>query len=151
MTPDIFREEFIRPVLKQMKLWSPEAEDLLVGTAIHESGGFKAIRQMNGGPALSYFQMEPATLYDLYENFLKYRPELRDRIDQFQLKPFSMVENLTLNPAYATAAARLQYYRVREAIPDDLNGQAAYWKKYWNTDAGKGTTEQYIDHINHYT
>lgn len=150
MTPTIFKEEIIRPVIKHMKLWSNDAENLLLGTAIHESGGLKAIRQSGSGPALSYYQMEPATLYDLYENFLKYRPELRDRIDQFQIKSFSMVENLTLNPAYATAAARLQYYRVREAIPEDLKGQAAYWKKYWNTENGKGTIEQYIDHYENY-
>ncbi len=150
MTPIIFKEEIIRPVLKEMDMWSEAAESLLLGTAIHESGGLKALRQNGGGPALSYFQIEPATLYDLYDNYLSYRPSLREKLEQFQLKTFSIIENLTLNPAYATAAARLQYYRVPEALPETLDGQAAYWKKYWNTKDGKGTAEQYIKHYNHF-
>ena len=55
-----------------------------------------------------------------------------------------------MNPAYAVAAARFQYFRVPEKIPTTLEGQAKYWKKYWNTAAGKGTPEQYIIHYKHY-
>ena len=31
-----------------------------------------------------------------------------------------------------------------EAIPTTLTGQAAYWKKYYNTAAGEGTASQFI-------
>lgn len=41
--------------------------------------------------------------------------------------------------------ARLHYLRVAEAVPDDLRGQAGYWKQYYNTRAGKGTVEGYMD------
>lgn len=41
--------------------------------------------------------------------------------------------------------ARLHYLRVAEAVPDDLRGQAGYWKRYYNTRAGKGTVEGYMD------
>ena len=41
--------------------------------------------------------------------------------------------------------ARLHYLRVAEAVPDDLRGQAGYWKKYYNTRLGKGTVEGYMD------
>lgn len=150
MTPSEFRIEVIRPVLKKLELWSEEAEELLLGTAIHESGGLKKVRQSAGGPALSYFQIEPATLYDLYDNFLRFRPELKEHLDQFQVPALSLAENLTMNAAYATAAARLQYYRIPEAIPSSVKGQAEYWKKYWNTKLGKGTIEQYVAHHKHY-
>ncbi|MBT6031882.1 MAG: hypothetical protein HOH19_04850 [Kordiimonadaceae bacterium] len=37
---------------------------------------------------------------------------------------------LRLNLTFATAASRLHYYRVPEEIPDTLERQAEYWKKY---------------------
>ena len=151
MTPDQLRSEIIRPVLKGMDLWSQEAEELLLGTAIHESGGLKRIRQYEDGPALSYFQMEPATLFDLWDNFLVYRKDKMALLEKYKIPDLSLSENLILNPAFAVVAARLQYYRVPEPIPKKLDGQAAYWKKYWNTENGKGTPEKYITDYNHYT
>lgn len=145
MTPAQFREFIIRPILQDMNLWSKEAEDLMLGTAIHESDGMARITQYNG-PALSYYQMEPATLNDLYENFLDYRPEKKALLDQYKISHLSPEQNLITNMAYATAAARLNYYRVKESIPKSLNGQAHYWKKYWNTIYGKGSQEQYLAH-----
>lgn len=150
MTPDQLRTEIIRPVLKKIDLWSEAAEDLLLGTAVHESGGLKRVRQYDGGPALSYFQMEPATLFDLHDHFLKFRPEMREKLDQFQITALLISENLIMNLAYVTAAARLQYYRAPEEIPRGIQGQADYWKKYWNTEQGKGTPEQYITHYKYY-
>ena len=41
--------------------------------------------------------------------------------------------------------ARLHYLRVAEAVPDDLRGQAGYWKRYYNTRLGKGTVVGYMD------
>ena len=120
-----------------MDLWSVAAEDLLLGTAVHESAGLKRLRQYDGGPALSYFQLEPETLFDLHDNFLKFRPEKRVLLDFYQIPTISLTDNLIMNPAYAVAAARLQYFRVPDQIPTTLEGQAKYWKKYWNTDAGK--------------
>ncbi len=150
MTPVEFKREVIRPVIKKLDLWSVPAEELLLGTAIHESGGLKKVRQFGGGPALSYFQMEPATLYDLHDNFLAFRPKLKRALDQFQIPCLSLPENLTMNLAYAAAAARLQYYRAPEALPKSLEAQADYWKKYWNTAAGKGSPDQYLSHYKHY-
>lgn len=144
MTPSQLREEIIRPILKDMHLWSEEAEDLLIGTALHESDGLKRLRQYGDGPALSYFQMEPETLYDLYENFLKYRPEWLERLNGYQITSLSLSENLVMNLAFSVAAARLQYYRVPEAIPKSKEGQAEYWKTYWNTEKGKGTVKKYL-------
>lgn len=145
MTPDQFRKHVVSPVLAKMDMWSMDAENLLVGTAIHESDGMRRITQYNG-PALSYYQIEPDTLDDLYNNFLVYRPEMKELLDDFKIPSLSNNYNLMMNAAYATAAARLQYYRVKEAIPKSLEGQAAYWKKYWNTEKGAGTDQQYIDH-----
>jgi hypothetical protein len=45
----------------------------------------------------------------------------------------------------ACLMARLHYVRFAEAVPRDLQGQAAYWKKYYNTVAGKGTPKKYMN------
>jgi len=44
----------------------------------------------------------------------------------------------------ALALARVNYGRFVEPIPGGTQLQAAYYKKYWNTKAGKGTPDQYL-------
>lgn len=129
-----------------MDMYSVEAVELLLGTAIHESDGLKRITQYGSGPALSYYQMEPATLHDLYDNYLRYHTEKLKLLDSFKCFGLSQNDNLLMNVAYATAAARLQYYRSPHIIPKKLEGQAIMWKDVWNTHLGAGTVEQYIDH-----
>ena len=46
---------------------------------------------------------------------------------------------------FACLMARVHYLRVVEAVPEDLRGQAGYWKRYYNTKAGKGTIDGYIN------
>jgi len=49
------------------------------------------------------------------------------------------------SPLLSIISCRLTYKLVPEAIPDTVEGRAAYWKKYYNTVAGKGTEEEYIE------
>ncbi len=142
-----FRGWIIRPVLIKLGMYSEAAENLLVGTALHESAAFKYIAQYPTGPAKGYYQMEPATLRDLYDNYLVYRREHCDIMDSFKIEVLGLEGNLAANPTYATAAARLQYWRVKEPLPkaDDIEGLARYYKKYWNTEAGKATPQQFVD------
>ena len=50
--------------------YSIDAVNLLLGTAIQESGGLRWRVQVNGGPARGLFQMEEATYTDIWNNFL---------------------------------------------------------------------------------
>lgn len=147
MDADIFRRLVIRPVLNELGLWSEAAENLLLGTALHESGGLRHVRQIGGGPALGLYQMEPDTHADLWNNWLSYRPTWADAVQAFAIEGMPRVDSLLYMPAYATAAARLQYYRKPPALPDahDIPSLAHYWKTHWNTDRGKGTVDQFID------
>lgn len=45
---------------------------------------------------------------------------------------------------------RLHYLRCPGAVPTELQGQAEYWKKYYNTSAGKGTAAEYIENWKRY-
>ena len=79
----------IAPALDKLGLWSPSAEELVLGTAIVESG-LTYIRQWGDGPALGLWQVEPSTQNDLYTNFLNYRPELDSQLMELRAPNLSM-------------------------------------------------------------
>lgn len=118
--------------------------NLLVGTACVESDCGKYIKQING-PACGIFQIEPNTAKDIQENFIKYKPELRQLHDKFYIKSLTLEENLMYNLAYSIFMCRIFYMRFKEPIPDLIEEQAKYWKKYYNTKLGKGNVNTYIN------
>jgi hypothetical protein len=141
-----YTEDYINPTLHAMGMYSPAASLLLAMTANHESGHFQWRRQLHGGPALSFFQIEPATLHDLYDNYLMYRPELMRKLDMFRPDNVTKEDALLYHDKYACAAARLIYYRRPEALPpvENLEALAAYWKQHYNTPEGKGTVDKML-------
>jgi hypothetical protein len=57
------------------------------------------------------------------------------------------IEDLANDPKLAFIFTRLKYKLRPEPIPKHLKGRADYWKKWWNTEAGKGTPEHYISSV----
>ena len=57
---------------------------------------------------------------------------------------------LEKNIAAGIVHCRLKYWRVPKKMPNTLEGRARYWKKYYNTDQGKGTEEKYMDTVKEY-
>ena len=55
-----------------------------------------------------------------------------------------MIRELNFSPMLSVILCRLFYLLRPGKIPDTLEGRAAYWKKYYNTEYGKGTIEHYI-------
>ena len=53
--------------------------------------------------------------------------------------------DLRYNPLLSAIITRLKYKFIPEQIPADKKGRAKYWKKYYNTVAGKGTTKHYLE------
>jgi hypothetical protein len=144
LDPNQFRRLVIRPVVRRLGLWSPAAERLLLGTALAESG-LRQLHQVRG-PARGLYQIEPATLRDLHANWLPRHPKLAEGL-RLVTAPHAVPEDqLIWNLAYATAIARLIYYRRPEPLPraDDLSAQAEYWKAHFNTTAGKGAPADFI-------
>jgi len=39
----------------------------------------------------------------------------------------------------------LKYKLIPELIPNSLDERATYWKKYYNSEAGKGTMKHYLE------
>ena len=147
-----FRLHIVRPTLRALDMWSEVAEDLLVGTAVHESGGLEAVDQITGagdvepGPAFGLFQMERLTLND-HLAYLAAREQMERRVMNFRApQPQDLALQLMGNHFFAAAMARIHYWRKPERLPGrgDLHGLAAYWKRHYNTPAGKGTVEKFI-------
>jgi len=135
----------IRPVLVNLELWSEKAERLILGTALQESECGRWILQLGGGPGLGIYQMETATHNDIWANYLAYQPTLVEKIVRHAAGVHgNSADELVGNLCYATAMCRVHYLRDPEPIPDYLVGQATYWKRVYNTKAGKGTVNQYM-------
>ena len=146
LSPALVRDKIILPVLEG--LGEPEhtcvqAMELLLGTAATESHMGLYLRQLGGGPALGLWQIEPDTEWDVWNNYLSFRPELRKIVQGWQKGTNREME---WNHSYSCAIARLIYKRVPSPLPPagNLEAQAHYWKNHFNTRMGKGTVEKYM-------
>ena len=143
--PGQLRQYVITPALQLLEMASPAAEALLLGTAAQESHMGRYLHQLGNGPALGPFQMEPATYRDIWSNFIQHRPAIQQRLGgRWPMMPLpdEMVTDLLL----AAVMCRLHYRRISAPLPDatDLPGLARYWKRYYNTPAGRGTEAEFI-------
>ncbi len=156
LDPDQFRRvitdtlQMIMLTRNETPIYSESATELLLMTAAHESNLSSYIYQVEG-PALGAYQMEPATLDDIWTNYLSGRAMLRHEIVA-KLKYIKRPENAALatDLKFATIMARVHYLRDKQPLPkaDDVEALAAYAKRVWNTEKGKATVEDYIGAYN---
>lgn len=155
-----FKEQVIVPTLDYLgpKFASEEATDLMLGTVAQESK-FIFLCQLGGGPALGYYQIEPFTLHDIHKNYLAFNPDLDLKIKAVMVQGLAEQRQAITNLTYATAMARLIYFRVSEKLPVKksfvqgsdfwlggyVKALAAYYKKHFNTPEGKATEKEYFD------
>lgn len=147
----------IKEVLEPKGLYSRNAEELLILTAAAESLGGSYLYQTNG-PARGFFQMEPNTERDILENYVRYKPELRDALKQFisfnvdGTYSYRINDPLTYSLEYQVVMARIHYMRDKFHIPPhtDVEGLASYWKRVYNTYLGKGTVKSAQNKYNEY-
>jgi hypothetical protein len=140
--PAQLRKHVIRPTLAHLGVGNESWENLLLLTCATESDMGRFLVQRTG-PALGIYQMEPATEHDLFENFLRFKTELRHKVTQL-LPDLEVVHPLIGNLPYATAMAYCQYARFKPVlpVPTDWPALAALYKKRYNTPAGKGSVEK---------
>jgi len=123
----------IERILKENDLYSPAAVNLLLGTAAIESQFGTYLKQITG-PALSAFQIEPATFRYLKEKYA-------DKVPAWATEKY-----LEWDLRLAIIVARLKYLSIKYPLPtaDDIKALAHYWKQYYNTPAGKGTEAEFV-------
>jgi len=141
------KDLIIRPALDLAGLWSPGAENLLIGTGLVESG-FQYLKQIDG-PALSWFMIEPKT-HEYLKGFLKQHinRSLSDRIlSACFLAVYPDDNALVWNLRYSCLMARIKYYSTPCKIPDpeDFDSLTKTYLKYYNTSLGKSTYEKSIE------
>ena len=145
-------KDLIERVLNRIELYSPEASDLVFKTLKVESL-LKYVRQIKG-IAVGFGQCEPWVAVDICKNYLSYRPDMMKKVAkaiEVNLSHFTQPteENwdfiLETNLAAQIAMCRLHYRRIPSKLPSSLKGQAQYWKKYYNTEGGKGDPEHFIE------
>lgn len=113
---------------------------LVFGTGMVESH-YNRITQIGGGPALSFWAIEPAT-HKLVKAFLNHpmREKLKERIlaaSYLQILPPDEV--LLCNMRYAILICRLVYASINVPLPaaNDAKALSEYHKKWYNTRKGK--------------
>ena len=144
-------KDLIKRVLDSMDLYSPEALDLVYKTGKVESG-YKYLRQIKG-PARGLFQCEAWVAVDICKNYLAYRKKLMKKVAEATNVKISYFVDpkeedwdfiLETNIAAQIAMCRLHYRRIPKPLPSSPEGQANYWKKYYNSMAGRGTVEDFL-------
>lgn len=140
----------ITDVLIRLQMYSSSATELLMGTCAVESDFCKYTKQLGGGPGLGWWQVEPNTMHDIWNNYIRYRQSLQSVL----WSEFSMsgpdLKRLKDDPEYSIVIARLKYRRSVLPLPSANNvyGLAKIWKEVYNTAKGRGEVE---DFVNKYT
>ena len=154
LDPDQLVECTIRPVLHGLGLWSVEAEEIDLGTALTESGGLRWIRQRPTGPARGLWQFECATARDVLGRYLNRRDDLSRKVRAVVFpmtgaRAFRNLDDAALgfalanNLALGAALCRLIYLWVPAPLPTTPEGQAAYYVQHFNK-GGAATPEKYV-------
>lgn len=130
--------------LKGYGLYSEASANLVYGTIIQESRGEYLRQNVENFDmdkhAIGICQVEKNTFLWLQSIYVGKYPELAK----------TRFEELEYNLKLSILFCRLRYLIYPDPIPEDLIGQAEYWKKVYNTYKGKGTVQEYINNFNKY-
>ena len=131
--------------LKEIKMYSPEAAEMVYRTGLAETG-YRHLEQIKG-PAIGFFQIEPATLTDTWDNYIGYRQSLKTLLWALGFDGKDDVQRVMGSIILQVVFCRLKYRRSPKALPEcgDLEGQAKYWKSIYNSELGKGTVEHFME------
>ena len=147
------RDLAVVPACELLGIHSLAAEQLLMGTVAHESACGLYLRQKTGagyGAAHGIFQMEKITHQD-HVKWIRDHSRFSKPIEyEWGLTYWSVFENIVTDLKLAAVFCRIHYYNRTGPLPTDLIEQAQCWKAVYNTNAGAGTVEQYLEHWEHY-
>lgn len=145
INPHQFCGLILEPALRACNLYSLDAMYLMTATALMESK-LTHLKQLPEGPALGVMQIEAATYKDLVR-YLATNQQMRSMILNYCERTYLPYEtqNIIGDLTLSVLMARVKYWMVPEAIPSykDVAGQAAYYKRYYNTSEGAATIEQF--------
>ena len=142
-------KEIVEYSLYKLDCYSDDALALVVRTGMAESG-YRALKGYgDGNPAIGFWQIEPATMYDMMRNYIAYRATYRKSLEELgmQFEGDDIEISVMSNLAVQAALCRLHYRRDKHKIPswDNLEEQGSYWKRVYNTKLGRGTVKHFVE------
>ena len=135
-------KRIIEYALKDLNMYSSDSALLVYRTGAAESG-YRHLEQVRG-PAVGFFQVEPDTINDTIDNYLKFRPKKLNHLVKRGLDLDDPVNSVLCSIYLQVAFCRYKYWRSPKAIPKGLVPQAKYWKEIYN-GPGKGTIEHFVE------
>ena len=147
------RNFVIRPTLQHLGFQSLAAENLLLGTAAHESGlGFHLLQNSGAHKGLGIYQIDETLHQSIWDNYLALEPNLASTVrgiasqHDFLKHPHA---ELATNLTYSTAIAWLIYCRANINLPDhyDLKSLAHCWADHYPTLKKNPSADQFIDNF----
>ena len=135
----------IRATLRELDDWSAAAENLLLGTALQESGHSPRLR---AGRRLGIYRITPVAHRAIWDRYLVQHPELASRVrglagqHAFLRDPHG---ELATNLKYATAIAWMRYRQRRVQLPaaDDILALGRCWQRLFNR-RGPGKAADFV-------
>ena len=159
--------DYLLPIIAHLNIdtgYNIETAVILLAAIGQHETGYRTEHQDGGGPALSYWQIEPPTMGDALNVIRKERTHQ----EPWRLEAFRLVERikearrtidqhsdaylLEHNITFAVIVARLVVVRKtefgRSMLPARrLDSVAAWWKQHWNTPAGAGTVAEFVERV----
>ncbi len=146
-----------------------DVSDFMTNLAMQESRLGKDVSSVSYSP----FQIDPIGYQDFVERADVNQPgeggHARERVnfineflrnagygEDFDIAGFSFdkdtVDDELREPLIGALVTRMKLAPIKEYIPSDLEKQAVYWKKYWNTYAknAKGKPEHFMNQVQFY-
>ena len=138
------RHLVIRETLNYLHDWSQAAENLLLGTAAHESG----LGGWHQGQRVGLYRITPSMHRIVWDKYLIHHPQLASDIrgiagqHTFLKDPHG---ELVTNLKYATAIAWMIYRRTGQSLPSaaDIHALAVFWHRHFRPRA-EGTVRDFI-------
>ncbi len=155
INPLQFEALVVRPCLNMLaehdaRLASDASVTLMLGTAAQESDFGYYMRQHPRGPGRGPWQVEGTTHRDVWRYLRRSSNKpLLDIVAGMSIGgSYSRIPDeaeLVYNLRYSCAIARIKFWMIPEALPEDLEGLGEYWDVYYNANPDHGTAEQWLE------
>lgn len=126
-----------------------QAIPMLMRTCASETGMGRVADRMPYSHGVGLYQHDEMPWKDVRK---RTSDSVKDKIYQAWGIDYDELEHreLAYSPLLSTIAARVHYLIVPDAFPKDLAAQGAYWKAFYNSYAGKGTVDKFIENAHKY-
>ena len=102
-------KEIVEETLYTLDMYSDDALSLIMRTGWAESGYRSLKGATSGNPALGFWQVEPFTAKDTLDNYVKFRPRIKESLVFLGLNEEKLEFSLLSNIAIQVAFCRLKY------------------------------------------